>query len=271
MKHLLSLVLLGMSGVAMAGDLEQADKLLQEKAYDKALPIYSQLAQSGNVEAQFRLGEMYWYGDGTAVDLAAANAWFQKAAQQGHKGAVESLDILKQRASRAADIAYWTSGQAAGKVVVSRYDCAAPELAAEPKSKQAIKDAANRYKAWQECYDRFAATLNAQVRAAPQIPADVLNLLTPREAELAFTRLNGEFTQAIAKAEREAMRVTGQYMAWQNGNQNGYLSATDVKNLNYQITRRRMEEREMAFYPRPGVSMPAGSPQPGTTAPAPGR
>jgi hypothetical protein len=271
MKKLVSILLLGATNFAMAGELETADKLLRAKAYDKALPLYSALAQAGDPEAQFRLGEMYWYGDGTAVDLAAANTWLQKAAQRGHQGAIESLEILKQREARSADIAYWISGQAGARAEVSGYDCAAPALPEDAKSRQAMKEAANRYKEWQACYDGFAARINAQVRAAPQIPEDVLKLMTPREAEQAYARLNGDFTRTIARAEREAMRITGEYMAWQHGTDGSVLTANSAKNFEYQILKRRAEEREMNFRPRPQPSLPTGAPLPGTTGPGPGR
>ena len=264
MKKLLPIVLLGISSLAMAGDLETADTLLKAKAYDKALPIYTKLAQAGDTEAQFRLGEMYWYGDGAAVDLAAANTWLQKAAQRGHQGAIESLEVLKQRQVRSADIAYWTGGQAGGRVEVSGYDCAAPALPKDAKSRESMRDAANRYKEWQVCYDGFAARINAQARATPQIPEDILKLMTPREAEQAYTRLNGNFTQTIARAEREAMRITGEYMAWQHGPEGSVLTANNARNFEYQILKRRQEEREMNFRPRQQPIPPAGSPLPGT-------
>ncbi len=271
MKKLLSIILLGVSGIAMAGELERADKLLQAKAYDKAFPIYIALAQAGDTEAQFRVGEMYWYGDGTAMDLTAANTWLYKAAQRGHKGAIESLDVLKQRQVRGADIVYWTSGQAGQRVEVSGYDCAAPVLSKDAKTKESIREAASRYKEWQACYDSFAARINAQVRLVPQIPEDVLKLMTPREAEQAYTRLTGEFAQAIARAEREAMRITGGYMAWQHGPEGSILTANSAKNWEYQIMKRRADEREMNFYPSRQPSYPAGAIPPGTVAPVPNR
>ncbi|RZJ85087.1 MAG: sel1 repeat family protein [Massilia sp.] len=271
MKKLISIMLLGVSSLAIGGELEKADTLLRAKAYDKAFPIYSKLAQAGDTEAQFRLGEMYWYGDGTAVDLAAANTWLRKAAQQGHRGAVESLDILKKRETRTADIAYWTSAYQPKDVVVSSYDCAAPELPVESKTKESIREVANRYKAWQACYDGFAAKMNAQVRSAPQIPADVLELMTPREAEQSFARLHQPYMTTIAAAERDAMRITGRYMAWQNGTERSVQSANIAFNLEYQLRKRRAEEREMIRYPSREQSVMSGSIPPGTVAPMPNR
>ena len=46
MKRLFCVIAFGISGLAAAGPLEDADKLLAAKAYDKALPIYARLAEA---------------------------------------------------------------------------------------------------------------------------------------------------------------------------------------------------------------------------------
>lgn len=55
---------------ALADDLADANKLLENKAYPQALAAFTKLANAGNAEAQFHLGEMYWYGEAGSVDLA---------------------------------------------------------------------------------------------------------------------------------------------------------------------------------------------------------
>ncbi len=44
----------------------------------------AQLAEEGNVDAQFSLALMYHYGTGVETDPAAATSWYEKAAEQGH-------------------------------------------------------------------------------------------------------------------------------------------------------------------------------------------
>jgi len=61
------------------------------------LPVISQadglfdfqmkLAKKGNAEAQFKVGEMYETGFGVKQDMAEANNWISKAANQGHETA----------------------------------------------------------------------------------------------------------------------------------------------------------------------------------------
>ena len=56
------------------------------------------LAEQGNAEAQYKVGEMYESGKGPGKDLNAAREWYDKAAKQGHKKAQYRLlyiDISK--------------------------------------------------------------------------------------------------------------------------------------------------------------------------------
>jgi TPR repeat protein len=48
-------------------------------------------ANSGNAEAQFRLGVMYGNGEGVGLDYERARHWFERAAAQGHENALITL------------------------------------------------------------------------------------------------------------------------------------------------------------------------------------
>jgi TPR repeat protein len=130
-RFLLSLLLV--SCTAMADDLSDANKFLAAKQYDKALPLYTKLAKAGNPEAQFRVGEMYWYGDGTAQDLRAARGWFEKAAAAGNADAKESLAALDRRATRGSEIDYWTKGYDGADLRAGQFPRSRPRM---PRSRQ---------------------------------------------------------------------------------------------------------------------------------------
>lgn len=262
MKRLFCVLMLGMSGLAGAGELENADKFLAAKAYDKALPIYAKLAEAGNPEAQFRLGEMYWYGDGTAVDVAAAKGWMQKAAARGHAGAVESLEILKQREARAADIAYWTSGYKGEDLVSGRFNCTTPAIPAMSRTNAEIKQTQDAYIAWQQCYNGFVANLNDAMPAGKRVPADVARLLTPREAEQVGTHLTRVYENTITQARRDAERLTTQYGVWQSATENQVAQENKARKLEYEMLAQRMRERESQQQARPPVmpTMPVTPP-----------
>ena len=262
MKRLFCMLMLGASGLAGAGELENADQFLAAKAYDKALPIYARLAEAGNTEAQFRLGEMYWYGDGTAVDLRSATGWMQKAAARGHAGAVESLEILKQREARAADIAYWTSGYKGEDLVSGRFNCTTPVIPAMSRTTTEIQQTQDAYIAWQRCYNGFVANMNDAMPAGKRVPADVARLLTPREAEQVGKHLTRVYEDTIAQAQRGAERLTTQYGAWQSTTQNQVALENKARKIEYEMLAQRMRERESQQQARPPVmpTMPVTPP-----------
>ena len=49
------------------------------------------LAEQGNPEAQYKVGEMYEIGKGVKKDITEAQKWFEKSAKQGHKKATYKI------------------------------------------------------------------------------------------------------------------------------------------------------------------------------------
>lgn len=77
--------------------LDRLDR--SEKAYragDHALAFqeYAALAADGVADAQYHLGRLYELGEGTAVDLTEALAWYAKAARRSHGAANSRLGAL---------------------------------------------------------------------------------------------------------------------------------------------------------------------------------
>ncbi|WP_440455254.1 tetratricopeptide repeat protein [Psychrobacter sp. ASPA161_9] len=52
------------------------------------------LANQGNADAQFNLGEMYYLGDGVSQNYTTAKKWFEKAANQGDATAQFNLGFI---------------------------------------------------------------------------------------------------------------------------------------------------------------------------------
>ena len=65
-----------------------------EGAKDKAVQIYTTMAEQGLPTAQCILGMKYWFGDGVEIDFKKAINWLQKAAAQKHDAAIRSLADL---------------------------------------------------------------------------------------------------------------------------------------------------------------------------------
>ena len=68
------------------------------RLFDKVWPATSSelrdLAGKGDAVAQYKLGVMYYHGDGVAVDYHAAAAWFRLSADQGDPDAQYNLGLL---------------------------------------------------------------------------------------------------------------------------------------------------------------------------------
>ena len=66
----------------------------KQENYQAAFPIYKELAEQGNSDAQYNLGDMYRQGQGVNQDYYQAIKWYQKAAEQGDALAQNNLGFM---------------------------------------------------------------------------------------------------------------------------------------------------------------------------------
>lgn len=66
----------------------------QRADYASAVAIWRPLAESGDADAAFNLGQAYRLGRGVAVDLGTAQSWLEKAARKDHLDAQTTLGLL---------------------------------------------------------------------------------------------------------------------------------------------------------------------------------
>jgi cell division septation protein DedD len=59
-----------------------------------AVAIWRPLAEKGDADAAFNLGQAYRLGRGVPLDLAQAQSWFDRAARKGHVDAQTTLGLL---------------------------------------------------------------------------------------------------------------------------------------------------------------------------------
>lgn len=72
-------------------------------AYDFpiAFPLMLKEAGAGNIQAQYAVGYMYFYGQGIGVDYEESLKWIRKAAEQGYAKAFEALAVVNSKRSSA--------------------------------------------------------------------------------------------------------------------------------------------------------------------------
>src|SRR5881409_1954422 len=66
----------------------------QRADYLAAIAIWRPLAEAGDADAQFNLGQAYRLGRGVPLDLSVAKIWFERAARSGHVDAETTLGLL---------------------------------------------------------------------------------------------------------------------------------------------------------------------------------
>ena len=84
-----------LSAAPVSADLsEDALVAFSIQDYQTAARLYRELAEQGDVEAQYSLGNMYYRGMGVPENYAEAAKWYRKAAEQGMAQAQSSLGSM---------------------------------------------------------------------------------------------------------------------------------------------------------------------------------
>ncbi|HEY5800496.1 MAG TPA: sel1 repeat family protein [Burkholderiaceae bacterium] len=214
MKKLIVAVTLAMAfGAASAQELSDGIKQFESRNYTQALQTFQKLAAGGNAEAQFRLGEMYWYGEGTAVDMAKAKALLEQASAQGNGKAQATLNLMAQREVRRDDIAFYTTRYDGGELKTARDACVRPAIPAESKTADDITAMSGAVQKWNDCYKHFGSLLSGATLART-VPADVLSLMNDSEIVAATARMNKVNSDMASQLHAVAVDVIMQNNAW---------------------------------------------------------
>lgn len=95
LKHLIAASLVVVAAAPLsAQSVKSGIDAWQRADYSKAVSIWRPLAESGDADAQFNLGQAYRLGRGVTINLGAAKTWFERAATAGHLDAQTTLGLL---------------------------------------------------------------------------------------------------------------------------------------------------------------------------------
>lgn len=216
MKRFLILLSFVASGVAFAGELEDAHALFEKKDYAGAMKLYTKLANAGDPVAQQHLGQMHWYGEAGEVDEAKAKELFTKSTAKGNKVAAESLVVMQQRVTRRAEIDYWIKGYDGADLQTGEFRCPAPRIPAVSKINEEIDRVNKAVTGWQDCYNRMVVNLNEQSPLSKRIPADIARLMTKPETEAAHAYLEGVRQNIAEGAKVNSKMVLADFAAWRS-------------------------------------------------------
>jgi TPR repeat protein len=260
---LMCLLLVLACGHAAADSLSEANRLLAAKSYGEAFPVFQMLANGGNPEAKLRLGQMYWYGRGSAADRAKADALFAQAAAAGNKEAAEAQTLSPRREARAAEIARWTAGYDGADLTSGKYACAQPAIPEVSKTNEEIKATMGAFQAWSACYNGFVADLDGPLAPAKRVPADLAVLMSDAEQQQALAHVSTVTQAAVDKVGASAGPLMARYDNWEKATQafaaehNATVEARKKENAITLDAQSRMRAGAMAS----GASVPPPQPR----------
>jgi cell division septation protein DedD len=94
-KHLVAAaMLIWAASPVPAQSVKAGIEAWQRSDYSGAVAIWRPLAEKGDADAEFNLGQAYRLGRGVPTNLSAAKTWFERAAGQGHVDAETTLGLL---------------------------------------------------------------------------------------------------------------------------------------------------------------------------------
>ena len=90
----LALLIAAAAAPASAQSVRAGIQAWQKADYSAAVAIWRPIAEKGDADAAFNLGQAYRLGRGVPTNVGAAQTWFERAARKGHVDARTTLGLL---------------------------------------------------------------------------------------------------------------------------------------------------------------------------------
>src|SRR4029453_17616880 len=115
-KLLMALALVPIALPAAGQTVKSGIEAWQKGDTAEAVAIWRPLAEKGDADAAFNLGQAYRLGKGVPLDLAQAQSWLERAARKGHVDAQTTLGLLLfQNGNRVAAMRWLNASAEAGE------------------------------------------------------------------------------------------------------------------------------------------------------------
>jgi len=117
MRTLLLALTIGFAAVPVSAQSVKAGiEAWQKGDAAEAVKIWQPLAERGDADAAFNLGQAYRLGKGVPLDLAQAQRWLEQAARKGHVDAAATLGLLLfQNGNRVSGMRWLKAAAEAGE------------------------------------------------------------------------------------------------------------------------------------------------------------
>lgn len=106
-------ILMVFAAAPALADVKTGVEAWQRGDFSGAIREWRPLADKGNPDAQFNMGQAYRLGRGAPADLRIAGSWYQKAAAQGHEQAQANYGVILYESGRRAESMTWIRKAAA--------------------------------------------------------------------------------------------------------------------------------------------------------------
>src|SRR6184192_3651167 len=117
MRTLIGAVALSLTAVAVTmpalADTKTGVDAWNRGDYAGAVTEWRKAAVAGDPDAQFNLGQAYKLGRGVPVDMAMAESWYRRAAQQGHVQASDNYGLALFQDGKQGEAVPWLEKSAA--------------------------------------------------------------------------------------------------------------------------------------------------------------
>src|SRR5436190_14789571 len=114
MRNLLLALAIGVAAMpASAQSVRAGIEAWQKGDTAAAVAIWRPLADKGDADAAFNLGQAYRLGKGVPLDLAQAQGWLERAARKGHVDAQSTLGLLLFQNGNQVSAMRWLKAAAA--------------------------------------------------------------------------------------------------------------------------------------------------------------
>jgi TPR repeat protein/uncharacterized membrane protein YhaH (DUF805 family) len=77
--------------------IQQAKAAYERGNIAESIRLSRLLAEQGNADAQYDIGQFYYFGEGVTKDYSEAIKWYRLAAAQGHTGAETNLGVMYEK------------------------------------------------------------------------------------------------------------------------------------------------------------------------------
>ena len=115
-RTMVAAALMACAAPAAAQSVKAGIDAWQSGDYSRAISVWRPLAEAGDADAAFNLGQAYRLGRGVELDLAIAQNWLEQAARKGHTDAQTTLGLLLfQNGNRISGLRWLRQGAEAGE------------------------------------------------------------------------------------------------------------------------------------------------------------